>query len=303
MRSTNRTVGLCSKTHNIAFTNPGAAPDRSITAAKKLCSVCPLLQSCAEDALRAGGSLDRSMQAPANDVLQAGVVCRGDSDTARRLATVAGVDVPVYREQRKRNFARGQCVNCGRRMVPWTRGEVPEGYAMHYARQHCVHCRAAYRKMIRGEAGEPRRVRKPAPSGADRRRRRSIPSQCRECYRPMVTRGKQVVGAVVHGGKGLCRSCYQRGYMVSRRAVNADPVVPEPALSVDDAPVAVRDVIDGDQEPEQWQTIPEAAQRYQRPRWTLRQLATTGRVDTMRYDGRMLLLTEDLDAVLPAGNH
>lgn len=34
-------------------------------------------------------------------------------------------------------------------MVPWTRGQVPEGYVMHRGRGYCTECRRAYNAALK----------------------------------------------------------------------------------------------------------------------------------------------------------
>lgn len=138
----------CHRSKNTAFSAPDRAPGRSIRAALTMCRACPLVAACAALALQSGTSLDGSRTGPAEGVIQAGVICRGDDDTARALAEVAGVPVPVYRAQRPRPKAPKRCVECGHPMVSWTRGEVPEGHRMHYGRGRCTGCRDSYRAEL-----------------------------------------------------------------------------------------------------------------------------------------------------------
>lgn len=208
MRSINRTVGLCLKTKNVAFISPEIAPEHSINAARKLCSVCPLLRSCAEDALTAGNSLDGNVVQAACGVLQAGVICRGDGDTAQALAAIAQVPVPAYRKKRARNHAPSNCVECGAGMVPWSREGAPEGKVMAYARGHCVNCRSAY-NALRAREGETVALRKPAPP----RGRRRTPDHCADCERPMIPGSHpKREGFVKHYARGLCRTCNRRSH-------------------------------------------------------------------------------------------
>lgn len=149
----------CHRTKNTAFTHPDAAPERSKRAAIKMCSACPIRRECATEALTAGDSPVDGHTAPAHDVIQAGVHCRGDLDTAWQLAQIAGVPVPAYWDlQPRRNYAPDHCVNCGEPMMRWTRDAVPEGYRMHFARGYCTKCRTAYRKA---HPPTPKHLRKP----------------------------------------------------------------------------------------------------------------------------------------------
>lgn len=196
----------CKLSKNIAFIDPGKAKRWSLNAAVKTCEQCPVLQQCALNALHAGGSVDGSMTRPATDVLQAGVICRGDARTARALAKIAGVDTPPkYRNEKRRNFAPDHCVNCRTPMVGWTRHpeEIPKGHVMAYARGHCVNCRTAYKKLLDAERGAPK-LRKPA-------RRRKIYTHCSECKRPVKMRGDELEpGYLRHFALGYCESCYKQ---------------------------------------------------------------------------------------------
>lgn len=149
----------CHKTKNQAFTDPSNAPERSRRAAIKMCEACPLRQQCAQDALTAGDSPVDGYTLPAADVIQAGVHCRGDLDTAWQLASIAGVPMPAYWDlQPRRHYAPDRCVECARPMTRWTRDKVPEGYVMMHARGFCTNCRTAYRKKY---PPTPRHLRKP----------------------------------------------------------------------------------------------------------------------------------------------
>lgn len=167
------TTPPCHKTKNRAFTDPDHAHARSRRAAIVICGHCPIRAQCAQEALTAGDSPIDGYTAPAHDVIQAGVHCKGDLDTAWQLAQVAGVEMPAYWDlQPRRNQAGEHCVNCGTPMVRWTREAVPEGYAMHYAKQHCTGCRTAYRKKY---PPTPKHLRKPI-----NRRNRSAPPARRD---------------------------------------------------------------------------------------------------------------------------
>lgn len=134
----------CHRSKNIAFNNPEAASEQSRRAAIEVCHHCPLIVACAAAGLEAGNTLDHVKQ-PANGVIQAGVICHGDSVTKMILAHIAGVPL-VEDKQRKprKGRAASKCVNCSQLMVPWTRDVVPDGYVMHHARNYCTECRSAY---------------------------------------------------------------------------------------------------------------------------------------------------------------
>lgn len=257
----------CILSKNVAFIDPGNAAKRSLDAATEMCHQCPMLQACALDALHGGNSLDGNMTRPATDVLQAGFHCRGDARTARKLAAIAGVPTPPeYRDQAPRNFAPDQCVNCKKPMHKWTRfpEEIPAGHVMAYARGHCVNCRSAYRAMLDTERGTPK-LRKPA-------NRRKIYTHCGHCERPLKMQGEPLEpGYYRHGARGLCLMCLK-----SRRRAKRGS---QPAVS-------------------SWVTVDAAAKQYTSPRWKLRLLVAQGRVDSRRDAGRVMVSTNDLDAVL-----
>ncbi|WJY62149.1 Transcription factor WhiB [Corynebacterium atrinae] len=142
----------CHRSKNKAFINPYGAHDRSIRAAQKMCSQCPVIRECALEALRSGSTLDDSIVTLGREVIAAGhVLPKGDASNddvwpvARKLAKIARVRPPAYVVSRPRFRPPSQCRECGRPMVPWTRGEVPEGMAMHYAQGWGQCCRSAYR--------------------------------------------------------------------------------------------------------------------------------------------------------------
>lgn len=209
----------CHKTRIRAFIDADAVPERSRRAAITICEHCPIRRQCARDALTGGTSLDGNMTAPATGVIQAGIHCRGDQGTAQALAEIAGVRVPTYRKKRKRNHAPSNCVACGADMVPWTRGEVPEGKVMAYARGHCVHCRSAYNAMKAREGDqEPVKLRKPAPP----RGRQRTPSHCRDCQRPMIPSSHPPrEGYVKHHAGSRCATCYKRSRKAEGKARDA----------------------------------------------------------------------------------
>lgn len=108
--------------------------------------------------MTAGSSLDGSRVAPADDVIQGGVHCRGDAATARKLEKIAGINAPTLRRRKPRTQAPKHCAGCGTPMHPWTRGTVPEGVSMHHARGWGTCCRAEYARHLkeqraRGEVG------------------------------------------------------------------------------------------------------------------------------------------------------
>lgn len=144
----------CHRSKNRSFTHPTAKDSAANRAAIKICEHCPIRKQCAADALTAGDTLDSGYSAPAQGVIQAGVVCRGDITTAIELSLIAEIAMPDYNE-RARIKASAQCKHCERPMVPWTRGEVPEGYVMHRGRNYCTDCRAAYSAELAAEKRRP----------------------------------------------------------------------------------------------------------------------------------------------------
>lgn len=161
----------CHRSKNTAFHNPASAQPRSVRAAVVICEACPIRRECARDALTSGTSLDGSYTRPANDVIQAGVICRGDQGTAIRLAAIAGVtELPEYVEQEARAVAPDECRHCHRPMVKWTRDRVPEGYVAHHARGFCQGCRKAYSEFMRSQPKRQRGLRKPV----DRKRHHAV---------------------------------------------------------------------------------------------------------------------------------
>lgn len=142
-----------------------------------MCEHCPLLKQCATEAITAGTSLNSLDRSPANGVIQAGVICHGDLDTAYRLAQIAEVDVPAYLVEKTHRDNIGarrpdRCRNCDLPMIKWNRHEEqPEGYQMHYARGFCTACRSAYAQWKKEHPTEQRGLRKPI----DRKRHSAPP--------------------------------------------------------------------------------------------------------------------------------
>lgn len=111
-------------------------------------------RACATDALRGGRALNASKYSAAvtsNGVLQAGVWCDGSEQATQQLRQIAGTLAPRPRKKQRRTSVTGKsCVSCGRPLHKWTRDhdEIPAGHVMHYARQYCVNCRAAYNEHL-----------------------------------------------------------------------------------------------------------------------------------------------------------
>lgn len=159
----------CSNTRNRAFLDPEHSPDRSIRAALKICEGCPLLTTCAREAVVSGITLD-GYCLPPSGVIAGGILLDGTPDTAAVLAAVAGIPAPTWERPRRRRVKGCPCVSCGRPLWPWVRDRaaVPSGYVMHYAREYCVECRVVYRQHEEHEEEGTHALRK-SP------RRRSVP--------------------------------------------------------------------------------------------------------------------------------
>lgn len=188
--------------HNPAWLSPGAAQRHEVDSAKALCLSCPQIGVCAVSALRAGDTLDGSRITPATDVMQAGMICRGDAATARALAEIAGVPVPDYRDQSTRAIPPRRCAECEEPMVGWSRSGPPPGFVMHRGRGFCTHCRTAYNAALRAKGTVRRKTKPPMRSW-------EIPKRCTNCQLPMIKgwSRKPKVGEVVHDSKGRCTSC------------------------------------------------------------------------------------------------
>lgn len=208
------TTPPCQGTKNRAFIDPGNSDQFKIDAAIKICSQCPMIQACALAALTAGNLPDGS-RSIADEVIMAGVVCRGDQDTTDRLRAVAGLpdrpQAPRARIVPPRAYvqARQPCKACSRPLWKFTRdrSEIPAGYVIHYARGWCTECRSAYKQAT---AQTPKR---------QTRERQRRPRHCVQCQRPMVPMSHALPTDehVHHMARGRCRSCYRQ----ARRGLKA----------------------------------------------------------------------------------
>lgn len=155
---------LCNKSPLRSFIAPTPHDSPQNRAAQRICARCPLIRECAEAALTAGNTLKPGFSGPAQGVIQAGVVCRGDLTTAFQLAMIAGVAVPDYQsiERVRRTQAPPECAHCEKPMHRWTRHTevIPDGWVMHYAGGFCTECRAAYREWRKAHPSESRGLRK-----------------------------------------------------------------------------------------------------------------------------------------------
>ena len=132
------------------YVHPENATNEQIHRAKKLCEACPLLETCAKDAMSAGDSFAGDLRGPANGVIQAGVLCRGVKDTLDKLESIAGVKAAQHEKKPKRIIFGQPCRSCGAPMVKWSRNQprLPDGYVAHRGRGFCTGCRAAYKKDL-----------------------------------------------------------------------------------------------------------------------------------------------------------
>lgn len=205
---------LCDRSKNKAFLNPRNSDKFKIAAAVKICQACPLRKQCATAGLTAG-NLPDGTRSIADEVIIAGVVCRGDQDTTDRLRAVAGL--PTHRQAPRARVApprayvqaRQPCKACSRPLWKFTRdrSEIPEGYVMAYARGWCVNCRSAYNQAT---VHTPKRQTRPV----QRRTRR-----CVDCDAPMVPYAHELPtdSHVHHMARGRCMKCYNK----ARRGLKA----------------------------------------------------------------------------------
>lgn len=223
-----RTLPPCHRTKNKAFIDPDHAKDFQVRAAQSICGHCPLLKECASTALGLGAVIGRDYSGPADAVIMAGVICRGDLPTAEALASIAGVAVPQIGRQSRRAPAPDACRNCLVPMVSWTRDldSVPAGLTVHHARGFCTDCRPAYNAFLK--------------TVTDRRETRDMVrvrnlSHCRDCDLPMVPIGHvPPAGHVEHHGRGVCRECEKRA-VEQIRAEALKQVPPEQWITYADA--------------------------------------------------------------------
>ncbi|WP_330184998.1 hypothetical protein OHB26_16285 [Nocardia sp. NBC_01503] len=106
-------------------------------AAQRVClTECPRerFRACAQDALRAGTLIDDENPSVANGVVMAGVVCRGDTITRRRLQLALGEEVKV-------RVRPDRCLGCRRPMT--TRRRKQPGYVVHESDGRCGGCKRA----------------------------------------------------------------------------------------------------------------------------------------------------------------
>ncbi|MEV6070283.1 hypothetical protein AB0L82_27375 [Nocardia sp. NPDC052001] len=109
----------------------------STAAAQRVClAQCPRerFRACAQAALSAGTLIDEENPSVADGVVMAGVVCRGDKATTRRLQLALGQEVKV-------RVRPDRCLSCHRPMT--TRRRKREGYVVHESNGRCSSCKRA----------------------------------------------------------------------------------------------------------------------------------------------------------------
>lgn len=121
------------------FVEPAYALDwdrlPATAAAQRVCTgQCPreMFRACGQAALRAGTLFDDENPSVADGVVMAGVVCRGDTATRRRLLLALGEDVTVRPDR---------CLSCNRPMT--TRRRKRTGYVVHESNGRCSSCKRA----------------------------------------------------------------------------------------------------------------------------------------------------------------
>ncbi len=125
------------------FTDPAAVTIGNIST----CKQCPLRRQCANDALTAGATLDRSHVGPADGVLAAGILCYGDQHTASQLARIAGVPTPLVQARQPRFKRPDRCRHCHRPMTVRKEGQPTRGdHPVHTAHGYCRDCYKRLRK-------------------------------------------------------------------------------------------------------------------------------------------------------------
>lgn len=137
------------------FTNPQPI-DPATFDAIEMCTHCPIRQQCALDALTAGDTLDKVHRSPANGVIQAGVWCNGDQDTANQLAAIAGV-TPPHTGAQKRFTPPETCKGCGKPMQARIKGQPLENQPLtHAAHGYCRICDARRRRQKDWQSTQPK---------------------------------------------------------------------------------------------------------------------------------------------------
>ena len=170
---------LCAR-HPDDFHSPQDAA--AIRRALDTCRTCKLVDTqtfdqCAKAALTAGTTHDGAVKACASGVVQAGIVCRADVNTWRRLSKVA----------RPHTDPTQHCIVCARRFGV----DATKGY-----NGMCTGCVQGLR--VNGI---------PVVTAA----RPSPPEGCKACGSPMSPyAGPRPEGVARHGGYGYCKRCHRR---------------------------------------------------------------------------------------------
>ncbi len=184
------------------FVQPGDDPDwhlyaQTIAAVATCETECPISQlvACARQALGAGQlATEPEITLPADGVIAAGLVCRGDN------ATVLALQEVITR------YGRGDdripvCAGCQRRLVPAGKPlGVNEAHLA--ARGLCKGCYSAT-----GRSGQLAKV------------HQMRPTHCIDCLRPLVGRRDEVPeGQVRHHSRGRCLSCQTKFRRSTKKA-------------------------------------------------------------------------------------
>lgn len=121
------------------------------------CDHCPLQRQCAHQALTSGSTLDRNVLVPANGVVQAGVMCKGDERTLHELRTIAHTtDVIPLRWSKPKAPPPTNCLGCGKPMVVRPKGKKLDATLLtHAAHGYCRICDAKRRKSKHWVAPTP----------------------------------------------------------------------------------------------------------------------------------------------------
>ena len=137
------------------FTNPQPVDTHTVEA-MEMCTHCPLRKQCALDALTAGDSLDKAHRQPATGVIQAGVWCNGDQQTADQLAAIAGVDAPTI-GTKPRFTPPSHCRGCGKPMTTRIKGtHLDANVLTHAAHGYCRICDARRRRQKGWQSSQPK---------------------------------------------------------------------------------------------------------------------------------------------------
>ncbi|WP_280273396.1 hypothetical protein [Nocardia wallacei] len=184
------------------FVQPGDDPDwhfyPETIAAITICETeCPISRfvACARRALGSGQlATEPEITLPADGVIAAGLVCRGDNETTLALQEMIN------------RYGRGDdripvCAGCQRRLVP---AGQPLGVneAHLAARGLCKGCYSATDRS--GQLAKVYKIR---------------PTHCVDCQRPLVGRNAEVPeGHVRHHSRGRCLSCQTKFRRFTKKA-------------------------------------------------------------------------------------